>query len=82
MTILKIGSRGRFVETHAGKGNKHQWWYKNDLPPIYEYLGLFGRGANTKHMFRSVAGGYLTTVNPLDFELGDLVFKEVQADGA
>ena len=74
MINFKIGQQGYLKYRGDRAGIKGKRFLMNPVP-LYEFIGTCGEGERLKLMFRSVNGGYVTCVNPVDFETGDVIFS-------
>ena len=75
MTLeLVVGNKGFLINKHSST-TEITGLHKE--PIAYEYVGISGRGQHVKHMFRACRGGWLICVNPVDFALGDVSFRDL-----
>ena len=67
--LIEVGSKGKLIESLA-RGGGQDW----KLHIEYEYIGHVNACGTKLHIFKSVVGGYETTVAERDFTTGMMQF--------
>ena len=67
--LIEVGSKGKLIESLA-RGGGQDW----KLHIEYEYIGHVDACGTNLHIFKSVVGGYETTVAERDFTTGMMQF--------